>query len=119
MAIDAVTPVFREIAASSAVPQASLTRRDRELQVDEGRPPIEVAETEFEALRRRKREDLKEKWKTRRWERRARREADESRMRDECEVAGADQSEPARTRAESAAESMEEDSTGTLFDDRS
>ena len=56
MAIDASLPVSREIALASAVPQASLTRRDRELQVSEGLPPIEVTETGMEALRWRKSE---------------------------------------------------------------
>ena len=49
MAIDAAMPVSREIALSSTVPQASLTRRDRELQLAEGRPPIEVSDAELEA----------------------------------------------------------------------
>jgi hypothetical protein len=123
MAIDPVGPVYTEVAAASTISQASLTRRDRELQVDEGRPPIEVVDAEFEALRWRKREDLREKWKKRREQRQARQNARGSALQDEREDAGAVQSEPARESAgsveESAEESEEEESIGTFFDDRS
>ncbi len=115
MAIDASLPVSREIALASAVPQASLTRRDRELQVSEGLPPIEVTETGMEALRWRKSEDLREKWRKRREQRRARRKASQAEPREEDEEAGAEPSQP----EQAGAEFPEEELTGTLFDDRS
>jgi hypothetical protein len=120
MAIDAALPVSQEIALASAVPQASLTRRDRELQVAEGLPPIEVSEAGMEALRWRKNEDLREKWKKRRELRRARGQASGAEAREEDEEGGVE----ALLREEPDAESLEgepqdEDATGTLFDDRS
>ena len=115
MAIDASLPVSREIALASAVPQASLTRRDRELQVAEGLPPIEVSETGLEALRWRKSEDLREKWKKRGEQRRARRKASQTEPREEDEDVGVEPSQP----EPESAEFPEEESTGTLFDDRS
>jgi hypothetical protein len=115
MAIDASLPVSREIALASAVPQASLTRRDRELQVAEGLPPIEVSETGLEALRWRKREDLREKWKKRGELRRARRKASQTDLREEDENMGVEPSQP----EQGTAEFPEEEPTGTLFDDRS
>jgi hypothetical protein len=115
MAIDASLPVSREIALASAVPQASLTRRDRELQVAEGLPPIEVTETGMEALRWRKSEDLREKWKKRKEQRRVRRKASQVEPRGEDEEAGA---EPSQLE-QGGAEFPEEESTGTLFDGRS
>ena len=123
MAIDAVTPVFRQVAVASAVPLASLTRRDRELQVqvEEGRPPIEVAEAELEALRWRKSEDLRKKWKKRQVARRARGQspeggAVEASAIEENGEAGAEQGQGQQLQEN--AESLEEE-TGTLFDDRS
>jgi hypothetical protein len=121
MAIDAVTPVFREIAAASAVPQASLTRRDRELQeqVEEGRPPIEVAEAELEALCRRKGEELRERWRKRQEARRDREPlsedgAGEAAMVEENGEGAEEQSRQLRENAESL-----EEETGMLFDGRS
>jgi hypothetical protein len=110
MAIDSVTPVFREI-ATSAVPQVSLTRRDRELQIEEGQPPLEVASTEQQALHWQKSEDLDEKWK-----------------RPQDGHAGGQSSDGESSEADSAEDQAEvtgecatstEEETGTLFDDRS
>lgn len=115
MAIDASLPVSREIALANAVPQASLTRRDWELQVAEGLPPIEISETELEALRWRKREDLREKWKKRQEQRRARGKAWRTEPGEEDAEAGTAPSQP----EQKSAESSEEEPTGTLFDDRS
>lgn len=130
MAIDAAMPVSREIALAGAVPQASLTRRDRELQVEEGQPPIEVAEAELEALRWRKREELREKWQKRQRSRLARRRAldlktdapSESEARaatPEGEALAEDeaQNQPGQELQKSA-ETFEEE-TGMLLDDRS
>jgi hypothetical protein len=112
--------MFREIVAAGAAPQLSLARRDRELQVEEGQPPIEVASVEQEALRWRKNEDL-EKWKKRRYLRNARGEAasdethvtkDETREDDEGSVAQPEQ-------MHGNTESPEEEESGTLFDGRS
>jgi hypothetical protein len=114
MAIDASLPVSRELTLASAVSQASLTKRDRELQVEEGQPPLEVAKDELEALRWHKREDLREKWK-RRQEQRARRKTSEDEGVEQGEEAQAEQAQPEMQ----SAESLEEDETGTLFDDRS
>jgi hypothetical protein len=105
MAIDAATAVSREIALASAVPQASLTRRDRELQVAEGRPPIKVAEAELEALRWSRREELREKWRKRK----------QARL-DRSRALGL--ATDTRRQPQKGAE-VEEAETGTLFDDRS
>jgi hypothetical protein len=115
MAIDAALPMSQEIALASAVPQASLTRRDRDLQVAEGLPPIEVSEAGLEALRWRKNEDLREKWKKRREPRRARGQASGAEVLEEDEDGGV-QASPGE---EPGAEALEEDANGTLFDDRS
>ncbi len=105
MAIDAVQPLFREIPAASAVPQVSLTRRDRELQVEEGQPPMEVASAEQEALRWKREEDPREKWRRRREGRREPKESEEESLR-AAEEAATDEAE-------------EEEETGRLFDGRS
>lgn len=110
MAIDSVTPVFREI-ATSAVPQISLTRRDRELQIEEGQPPLEVASAEQEALRWQKSEDLHEKWKRYK----DRHAGDQSSGEETSE---AESAEDKAEVTEECATSLEEE-TGTLFDDRS
>lgn len=114
MAIDSVMPVFREI-ATSAVPQASLTRRDRELQIEDGQPPLDVASTEQQALRWQKSEDLHEKWK-----RRDRHHAGgHASGRETPDADSAEKAEEAQaTPAEECASSTEEE-TGTLFNDRS
>jgi hypothetical protein len=65
MATNAITPVFRQIAAESAVAQTSLTRADRQMQMEEGEPPVEVASAEFAASRWSKNEDMREKWRKR------------------------------------------------------
>jgi len=122
MAIDAVTPASREIAAISAVPQHSLTRRDRVVLVEEGQPPMEVAETELEALHWRKREELREKWKRRQDEREARGEADQGEAKKALQEADQEEDEEVREEPEpiqKSAEAAEEDETGTLFNDRS
>jgi hypothetical protein len=110
MAIDSVTPVFREI-ATSAVPQVSLTRRDRELQIEEGQPPLEVASTEQQALRWQKSEDLHEKWKRQQGRHAGGQSSGE-------ETPDADSVEEKAEVTEECATSIEEE-TGTLFDDRS
>jgi hypothetical protein len=114
MVIGTVVPVFREIPAASAVPQPSLTRREQELQIEEGHPQIEVASAEQEALRWRKSEDLQEKWKQQE-QRKTRRNAAE-----DIAPEAVDESNMvlAETTQENA-ESPEEEPTGTLFDDRS
>ena len=50
MAIDAVQPVFVEIPAASAVSRPSLNRKGPGIADEEGRPPMEVASAEQEAL---------------------------------------------------------------------
>jgi hypothetical protein len=119
MAMDAVTPVFREIAAVGAVPQSSLTGRDRELQVEEGRPPIEVAETELEALRRRKSEELREKRKKRQEARRARGPALEGGALEAAPTQEDGEARAAESQQLQENEESQEEETGTLFDDRS
>ncbi len=109
MAIDSVTPVFREI-ATSAVPQVSLTRRDRELQIEEGQPPLEVSSTEQQALRWQKSEDLHEKWK--------RHQHHAGGQRSGKEGSEADSAEDKAEATEECTRSTKEE-TGTLFDDRS
>jgi len=109
MAIDGLTPGFREVAASSAVPQPSLTRRERELQIEDGRPPIEVPEAEMEALRWLHGEDVGERPRSeKRRNRRGRQRRSSSGRR----------LEDAETQPELTEEFTEEE-TGTLFDDRS
>ena len=115
MAIDAVQPVFREIPAPSAVPQHSLTRRDRELQMEEGQPPMEVASTEQEALRWRTGEDLQEKWRKRQPQQNARGKASP----DDAPDGEPEALEEQFQAAPGGPELPEEDETGTLFDDRS
>lgn len=115
MSIDPLGPVYREIPAASAVPQLSLTRRDRELQMEEGQPPIEVAEAEQQPLRWNKEEDPREKWRQRRDTRNARRNATQ------CEAQGEmlDEAVPTLTQLQESPQLQEEEETGTLFDDRS
>jgi hypothetical protein len=121
MAIDGVQPVFREIPAASAVPQLSLTRRDRELQMEEGQPPMEVASTELQTLRWQKSEDLREKWKKRQQQRnagassQATQEATLNETPEDLEEAQVAQPEA----MQSGTELPGEEDTGTLFDDRS
>lgn len=115
MSIDAVAPVFRDIPVESAVPQLSLTRRDRELQMKEGQPPTEVAEVAQDALAWRKDEDLREKWKKRQCKQEAKRTALQGTDSDDIEQASVALAEPTQT----STELQEEEATGTLFDDRS
>jgi hypothetical protein len=110
MAIDATRPLFREITAVNGVPQFSLTRRDRELQTEEGHPPMEVASTEGEALQWRRKEDLQERWKRRRVRRASRR----NELLNETQQGTADAFEAAL-----ADPPEEREESGTLFDDRS
>lgn len=120
MAIDAEQSITREIRPASAVPQLSLTRRDGELQVEEGQPPTEVASTEQEALRWQKGEDLREKWKQRQESRTKAKDAQCPARAAATEFA--EQDDDAACVVESqqeSSESTEEESTGTLFDDRS
>jgi hypothetical protein len=128
--IDPVQQVFREIPAASAVPQVS-SRRDRELQMEEGRPPMEVASAEQQALYWRKAENLQDKWHrgpARKDQRRA--------VQGAASEEGADETQEEATEGrpegdeqgdfvapqqivQEVAESSEEESTGTLFDGRS
>ena len=75
MAIDGIQPTFREIPTPTAVPEISISK-DREVQLREGLPTMEVVSVELEALRWRKREDiLRDKWARRRELRNARHHA--------------------------------------------
>lgn len=128
MGIGPVVPVQQETAASASS-QASLTRRDRELQVEEGQPPIEVPEAELEALRWRKNEELRDKRKKRSARQQSGSKASDSDRAEfesadaetvEAEEAGTD--ERAQTELSGQLpnkESEEEESAGTLFDSRS
>lgn len=44
------TPLVRDISPATPSSQTSLTKRDQELQAEEGRPPIDVEQTEQDAL---------------------------------------------------------------------
>ena len=63
MAIDGVNAIPREMPAANAVSQHSLTRGERELQVEEGQPPMEVAASEQADVRWQKQDALAEKWR--------------------------------------------------------
>jgi hypothetical protein len=135
MGIGPIVPVPSETQASASS-QASLTRRDRELQVEEGQPPIEVPEAELEALHWRKSEELCEKWVKRKAKHHAEPDPDAA----EVEITDAENAEPEEIEAEAETEVeaevrepahrelseelpktefQEEDSAGTLFDGRS
>ena len=139
MGVEAVQPVFRDIPAASAVPQCSLTRADRELQMEEGQPPMETASVEQATLRWRKDGD-QEKWRNRLKQRVARGAAASSEVLDEILEANETQDEALEEgqeySLEDASESEEEagvtmpdaaqgrmspqeEETGTLFDGRS
>jgi hypothetical protein len=111
MAIDAVVPISRENPAASAVSQLSLTRRARELQLEEGQPPMEVASAEQEALQWQKDEGLRERGKRRQ----SQQSTMQSALQEEHEEAGAQHPETLQP----CTEVQEEEETGTLFDDRS
>ena len=94
--------------------------------MEEGRPPIEVAETELEALRWRKREELREKWQKRQRARLARSRALDLAASVEINPASAAEGRLTEDEAQKqpgqelqkSAETFEEE-TGRLLDDRS
>lgn len=111
MAMDAIQPVYRETAPNT-IHQVSLTKRDRELQTQEGQPPLEVASTEQQVLRWQQAKTAPERW----WRVRKRAASQE----DEAESSsGEEQAEAPSGPRLAAAEEHTEDDTGTLFDDRS
>ncbi len=118
MAIDAIQPIFRQIPAASAVSQISLTRRDRELQVEEGQPPMEVASAEQDALHWQKNQDLQEKWKRRRANEGSRREASSNEQQDEAQESSEEPDVEQLEPLPESTESTEQDDAGTLFEDR-
>lgn len=121
-----------EPAAAGASSQASLTRRDRELQVEDGQPPLEVPETELESLHLREGAELLEKWKKRYSPRRDGQAADADEAAAEIDETEDAVSETMQAEAEPdeqpkseyderlpKTEFEEEESTGRLFDGRS
>jgi hypothetical protein len=112
MGIDGIgqdSPAFVAI----AIPQPSLTRKEQELHLEEGQPPLEVVSAEQQAVSPQPPESLQ----PRRARRRGRRGDDELTDDDP----GNDEAAPAETisPSEQDGRSTEEEATGTLFDDRS
>jgi len=97
--IDSVQAIFREIPAASAVPQLSLTRRDRELLMEEGVTPLEVASAEQAAMCWQKKEDLREQGRK--------------------PSRGEDTKMAKEQQRQVNQETQEQEETGTLFNDRS
>jgi hypothetical protein len=111
MSIDPIQAGFREI--PSAVSQLSLTRRDRELLMQEGQPPLEVAPAEQEAMRWQKEEDLRGKCSKRR-QQRTDKPSIMPGLSAEDDEASLTQSQPMQTNAKPLAR----EEAGTLFNGR-
>jgi hypothetical protein len=65
MAIEGVNPGYREAPIANSTSQNSLTQGEEELQVKEGKPPMEVTAADQPPVQWRKEEDLQEKWRRR------------------------------------------------------
>jgi hypothetical protein len=105
-------PQFHEPVQANPVAQTSLTRRDQQLQTEEGQPPLDVQQTEEEALEWKREADDSSLTK-RREQRRRRRTATAIAM------GAAGEEESGKPTAAEAADSEEEEETGKLFDSRS
>ena len=89
--------------------------------MEEGRPPMEVASAEQEALHWQRNDDLREKWKKRQGLINTRREADSNETTDESQYAAAEVDGVSVAHPEPMQENAEaqEEEAGTLFNDRS
>jgi hypothetical protein len=98
-----------------AIPQPSLTRREQELHLEEGQPPLEVVSAEQQAVGPQQRgPELARKWRRKKSHGQDRGLASED-AEGECEAAQEGSISPGGLDGRST----EEDKTGTLFDDRS
>jgi hypothetical protein len=112
VAIDSLGSGFREI-SGSAVSQSSVRRRDQELQVEDGQPPLEVPLAELPALHGQNSDDFRERWK----KNGKRRSVGGQQPREDDLVDCAHEETEAQSGQLDCETSIEEE-TGNLFDDR-